>query len=355
MEQHFINTVRTLRVELHTLAERSGKEKRTKARLMEFLRENTSLRIEDEGQWFCAIHEEPGAAETIAFRADMDALPFKDGAAHLCGHDGHCAALAGFGLLHENRSLGKNIVLIFQHAEETGEGGKICCQALLKYQVSCVYAFHNIPGWEEGTILLRRGTFACASRGMTLSFWGAPSHAAYPENGRNPGFAAARFISRLPALASPGDYDGLTVATLIGARIGEKAFGSAAGHAEVWLTLRAWREEDMHGLIASIREAARDKIETELSFCEIFPATVNDDATLAKLESTCRKAGLTCIEVPEPFRWSEDFGYYGTAAKAVIVGIGAGLNGSQLHAQDYEFNDNILETAITLFSALAGL
>ena len=358
MEQHLIHTVRALRSELHHLAERSGAEKRTKARLMEFLLENTSLRLEDEGQWFCAVHEEPGADKTIAFRADMDALPSGDGAAHLCGHDGHCAVLAGLGLFLENRKLGRNIILIFQHAEENGMGGKICCRCLEKHRVSRVYAFHNIPGWTEGTVLLRRDTFACASRGMTLTFTGTPSHAAYPENGLNPGFAAARFIADLPGITESDCYSGLTMATLIGSKIGEKAFGCAAGNAEVWLTLRAWNDDDLDLLISSIKEAARkeaarDGIDASFSFCDVFPATVNDNATLNRLEKICRKAGLDCTEVPEPFRWSEDFGYYGAAAEAVMVGIGAGLNWPQLHTVNYSFNDKILPAALTLFSALA--
>lgn len=53
------------------------------------------MRIEDNGKWFYALHEWPDAHETIAFRADMDAFPFRSGAAHLCGHDGHSAVLAG--------------------------------------------------------------------------------------------------------------------------------------------------------------------------------------------------------------------------------------------------------------------
>ncbi len=358
MEQHIINTVRTLRAELNMLAEHSGEEKRTKARLMEFLHENTSLRIDDFGQWFCAVHAEKGAVETVAFRADMDALPFGDGAAHLCGHDGHSATLAGLGLLIENKKIDRNIVLIFQHAEENGMGGAICSESMEKYRVNRVYAFHNIPGWAEGSILLRRDTFACASRGMTISFIGAPTHAAYPENGRNPGFSAARFMAELPEIADCAHYRGLTMATLIGAEIGTKAFGTAAGRAEVRLTLRAWREEDMNFLIASIEktaivEASRDEVSAEFSFCDVFPSTVNDNATLERLERICRQAGLNCAEVPEPFRWSEDFGYYGANAKAVMVGIGAGLEWPQLHTEKYSFNDNILPRALSLFSLLA--
>jgi amidohydrolase len=358
MELQIIDTVRALREELHTLAERSGEEKRTKARLMEFLRENTSLRIDDYGQWFCAVHEEADAPETIAFRADMDALPFGDGASHLCGHDGHSASLAGLALLIGNKKIGRNIVLIFQHAEEIGVGGAACSEVVGKYRVDRIYAFHNIPGWPEGSILLRRDTFACASMGVTISFIGAPSHAAYPENGRNPGFAAARFIAALPEIADPTHYRGLAMATLIGADIGTRAFGTAAGRAEVWLTLRAWREEYMNHLLESIKktaeiEASRDEVKAEFSFCDVFPSTVNDNAVLARLERVCRENKLDCAEVPEPFRWSEDFGYYGAKTKAVMVGIGAGLDWPQLHTENYSFNDNILPTALTLFSSLA--
>lgn len=358
INNQLISTVGTLRQSLHGLAERSGQEEQTKAYLMEYLRANTSLRLEDNGQWFCAVHEEPQAKETMAFRADMDALPFGDGAAHLCGHDGHSAVLAGLGLWLEGRSLGRNIVLIFQHAEETGAGGAVCAQVLKTHAADRVYAFHNIPGWETGTILLRHGTFACASRGMTLSFKGAPSHAAYPEFGKNPGFAAAHVISALPELVNTGRWQGLTMATLVGAQIGEKAFGCAAGSAELWLTLRAWHDRDLHTLADAVIDTAEaaafsNGIRVSHSFCDSFPATVNDSDTLARLEQVCREAGLPCADVSEPFRWSEDFGYYGSLAQAVMVGIGDGLSWPQLHTEAYVFPDDILPQALTLFSALA--
>ena len=353
-----IPDVSALRSALHRLAEVSGEEKQTKQALMEYLREHTTLRLEDHGAWFCALHEEPGAKETVAFRADMDALPFGEGATHLCGHDGHSAALAGLGLWLEKKMLGRNILLIFQHAEETGQGGKICCAALEEHHTARVYAFHNIPGYPEGALLLCRGTFACASQGLTVTFNGAPTHAAYPENGRNPGFAAARLIAALPALTEPGRYRGLTMATLIGSQIGTKAFGSAAGSAEGWLTLRAWHEADMGALLTTIKEKAlaeaeQDGVGVDFSSCDVFPATANDGKTLEKLAGICREAGLETLDIPEPFRWSEDFGYYGEKAKAVMVGIGAGERWPQLHTQDYEFNDRLLPTAVRFFAALA--
>ncbi|HIS31230.1 MAG TPA: hypothetical protein IAB44_06750 [Candidatus Limivivens intestinipullorum] len=38
-----------------------------------------------------------------------------------------------------------------------------------------------------GTVLLRDGVFSCASLGLTIRILGRQSHAAYPEQGRNPG------------------------------------------------------------------------------------------------------------------------------------------------------------------------
>lgn len=358
MDQWIIDMVRALRAELHGLAELSGQERATKARLMSFLKQRTTLLIDDQDTWFCAVHFEPGAQEAIAFRADMDALPVGDGAAHLCGHDGHSAVLAGLGLLLEGAQLDKNVILVFQHAEETGAGGLVCCQALEKYRVDRVYAFHNIPGWPQGTVLLRPDTFACASMGLTLTFSGMPTHAAYPENGINPGFAAARLVAALPELTRCTQGRGLTMATLIGARIGTKAFGSAAGSAEVWLTLRAWKEADMQALRLSIVQAARSAVQQDgvgiaETVCDVFPATVNDNELLAKLEQICRMEGLDCETLPEPFRWSEDFGYYGIHTRAVMVGIGAGQNWPQLHTADYCFNDDIIFHALSLFFALA--
>lgn len=348
-----------LRQTLHAAAELSGREQTTKAILMRFLSENTSLQLFDQGKWFYALHSEGESLPNLAFRADMDALPnAAGGASHLCGHDGHCAALAGLGLVLEGRTLGKNLYFLFQHAEETGQGGPECRRLIREKEIAEIYAFHNIPGWPEGSVLLRHGTFACASKGMTVRLVGQPSHAAYPEAGKNPGFAAAALISQLPSLLSPEPYGGMVLATLVGAEIGAPAFGTAAGTAEVWLTLRAWREADLQTLQARIEETARsaaqrDGLEVSFSFCDEFPETANEEACLEKLIGACASLGIPMLEPPEPFRWSEDFGHYLKDTRGAMFGIGIGTGCPQLHTAEYRFNDRILPTAIGVFEALA--
>ena len=64
-----------LRAALHACPEVSGQEVRTKALLMDFLRENTTLELHPCGAGFYAAHREPGASRpAAALRADYDAL-----------------------------------------------------------------------------------------------------------------------------------------------------------------------------------------------------------------------------------------------------------------------------------------
>ena len=58
-------------------------------------------------------------------------------------------------------------------------------------------------------------------------------------------------------------------------------------------------------------------------------------------------------ELQEPMRWSEDFGYYLRECGGAFFGIGDGEDYPQLHTAEYEFSDEITETAAELFYAIA--
>ena len=104
------------------------------------------------------------AQGAIAFRADMDAVSL-DGktVGHFCGHDGHSTILAMTGKKLTGKTTNRDVYLIFQPGEETGEGGAICSTLIKEKGIAEVYGLHNIPGYAKGAILLRKGTFACAS------------------------------------------------------------------------------------------------------------------------------------------------------------------------------------------------
>ena len=57
MNQEIQEKIVRLRHELHAHPELSMEERETKKRLMDFLSEHTSLKIEDRGRFFYAVYE----------------------------------------------------------------------------------------------------------------------------------------------------------------------------------------------------------------------------------------------------------------------------------------------------------
>ena len=344
---------------LSALAERSGEERKTQKYIKAFLHAHTDLQITDRGTWLYAKHAE-GAARTVVIRADHDAVPTVSGAAHLCGHDGHTAALLALGLLIRGKKLNKNVILLFQHAEETGAGAAECCSLFdleeLSRENACVIGCHNIPGEALGTVLFRRGTFACASCGLEIGLTGSPTHAAYPENGVNPSAAAARLTLQLPALAAQmaRKHGCMALATIVGMRSGARAFGVAAARAEIWVTLRAEKAEAFAELNdaadrAVAQAAAEDGLRYELRRLDVFPATVNDDPLQNALERACVKDGIPYRYLDVPFRWSEDFGHYGQFVPACFFGVGSGQGTAALHTAGYVYPDALAPITAELF------
>ncbi len=343
---------------LNSLAELSCCEEKTKRFLMEFIERHTSMELHDMGAWFYAVHRECDARHTVAARADFDAVPTEGGAEHLCGHDGHSAALLALALMLEGASVGKDVVLLFQHAEEIGAGARECCRLFEIERIEEIIGCHNIPQEELGTVMIRRGTFACASCGLTLKLSGKPAHAAYPEDGLNPSYALVDVVSKLKgcAGANGGELLECGMITIAGIHSGDKAFGMSASAAELWLTLRAATDNALKKLVSGVTEiteaiAKKHKLDFSVEVCDMFPATVNCDRCVERLISACANNGIK-IEYPEtPFRWSEDFGEYLSNINGVFFGIGAGKDAPPLHTAGYEYPDAlIMPTAEALFA-----
>lgn len=219
-------------------------------------------------------------------------------------------------------------------------------------RVDQIYGAHNLPGFPLGQMVTRPGTFACASRGVTLSFQGQPAHAAYPEHGVSPAQAVGRFLCELGPLAEPARYGGMTLCTVIGTQMGERAFGSAAAQAEVWLTLRAELDQDLEFLFGEIlRYSSSLAEEYGLTFQhrvqDVFPAVVNHPDCARWVLDRC---GGRLLDAP--MRWSEDFGHYLRRCPGAFFGIGAGEGCPPLHTRDYQYPDALLEPTADVFRAI---
>lgn len=346
--------------------ELSMEEAGTKHRLMEFLRRETELEIVDCGHWFYALYRcGREDAESIAFRADFDAVAIEEncqlpyasqnpGVGHKCGHDGHSASLAGLAMEISQNGADKNVYFIFQHAEETGQGALECVGLLKEKQIAGVFAYHNWSGFPKGSILVKEGISQCASRGLTVSFQGQASHASLPEDGKNPAFAIARMILFAENLTGSGEFDSLVLCTVIHGAIGQKNFGISPGNAEVSFTLRAFYERDLEHLEQLLKDYAKKTAQAEdlrVSFeiSDPFPETVNDGGCVEIIHRAAKRQGRTVSELKEPFRASEDFGYFTKMCPGAIFYIGNGGDYPPLHTPEYDFNDDLLEVAVDMF------
>ena len=90
----------------------------------------------------------------------------------------------------------------------------------------------------------------------------------------------------------------------------------------------------------------------EMEEIERFPAIENHEKAVEKVKKAARKLGLKTQELSEPMRWSEDFGYYLRECEGAFFGIGDGEDHPQLHTEEYEFPDEIIESAAKVFEML---
>ena len=356
-----IELIVKLRKELHNIPEKSMHEVKTKQLLMHFIETHTkSLEMVDKNQWFYVVKKGKCHDKPIAFRADYDAVTCADGCPrHLCGHDGHSAVLAGFSLWLDTVQLERDVYLIFQPGEENGMGAAICASLIEEKNIAEIYGFHNLPGYPCGEVVLLNHTFACASTGLEIKFQGKQSHAAYPENGVNPANAIAEIIQSMNTMIQE-KHKGIVLGTVIGIEVGSHSYGVSAGEGTLRLTLRAEYQDEYDTLVMTIEDKAKalaiaQGLSVEISRVEEFPATINDKECVDKISKMARQLNQKVIYAKEPFRWSEDFGYYLQKTKGAFIGIGCGVSHPALHTMEYEFNDEIMESVIEIYKGISEL
>jgi amidohydrolase len=361
-----------LRKWLHEHAEPSGHEKETARHLRRFLQATRPGLVLPElggGSGFACVFsgEQPGP--TLVFRAELDAVPIREsgdleygsrhpGFSHKCGHDGHMAILAGLARQLSRRPIHRGrVVLVFQSAEETGAGAKevISDPRFQDLDPAWVFALHNLPGYPLGRILVRPGVFACASKGMMIRLTGATSHAAYPEEAISPTRALAAILQKIQEL--PGPLPGLNLITVVYARLGEIAFGTTPGEAELMATLRSDRNDHLEQLSRAseelvLRTAGGDGLKTAISWRDVFSTTINDSDAVKRIEHAAEQCGLPLVRTAQPFRWSEDFGEFLQRYPGAMFCIGAGEDRAPLHHPEYDFPDALITAGICMFESL---
>ncbi len=362
-----------LRHSLHQHPELSGQERETAARMADELRRaGADIVLTDlGGHGVAAVFDSGTTGPTVAIRCELDGLPIKElselpyvstvpGRGHLCGHDGHMSMVLGVALaLQEQRHAHGRVVLIFQPAEETGQGARAFRDDPQFTQLAPDYVFslHNLPGLKLGEVELCQGPTNCASRGMRIALIGKTSHAAAPQDGVSPAGALSALIPELTRLGTVGalnaDY---ALTTITHASLGAQTFGVAPGQAELWVTLRTVSDDRMAKLVADaealIRQVAKsENLRAEITYEDVFEACTNDAEAVTVLAEACADQAVPCKLSDEPQRFSEDFGQFGKSAKSAMFWLGAGRDHPQLHNPDYDFSDALIPVGTGVFLA----
>lgn len=366
-----IKEISTFRKQLHQAPEISGEEKYTSRKIKSYFETLSPDEIvEGLGKHGLAIvfnGNEKGPSSL--FRAELDALPITEnnnftyksntpGVAHSCGHDGHMAILCGIGLtLSKQRPKKGRVILLFQPAEETGMGAKEVIESpnYNKIKPDFAFALHNLPGYALGEVVVKKGAFTAASKGMIIDLKGRTSHAAHPEDAISPANAICQLISALQEL--PKQMSGFSLVTIIHAQLGEVAFGTTPGEAKVMATLRTFDNDIMTNLTDNAcsivgRIAADQGLECSISFTEEFQVVENEMKAGELVNEAVDNLGLQKRQATEPFRWSEDFGVLSATTNSYLFGLGSGVNHPQLHENSYDFPDELLPIGVDIFRTI---
>ncbi|WP_445721682.1 amidohydrolase [Flavobacterium sp.] len=359
------------RQELHQHPEVSGEEKETAKRVLAFLSNYPPSEIITNlgGEGILAIYRGKQEGKSILFRCELDALPIQEintfdykssyeGVSHKCGHDGHMAILCGMAkTLHENPLEKGTVMLLFQPAEEDGNGAKRVLNDLKFNTIKPDFAFalHNLPGYKKHQIVVKEATFTCAVNSMIIQLEGKTAHAGEPENGTNPALAIAEitqlFNAKINTDVASNQY---CLITPIHITMGEKAYGVSAGYGEVHFTVRSNSNAQMRIIESNLEEnvaeiASKFNLKVKIDWTQSFQANENNIEAVDFIKKAALKKEYAILEKELPFTFGEDFGLFTQHFKGAMLGLGSGENTPSLHNPDYDFPDEIIATGVTLF------
>ncbi len=327
--------------------------------------------IEPAPSSLCAYFS-AGKTETLAFRADMDALPVTeistvdyrsqhDGKMHACGHDAHMAMLLGFcdevAAAAAAGTLPHNVLAIFQPAEETTGGAKAIAESSLfaEHNVQAVFGIHMWPGFPAGQVVSRRGALMARTSEVKFVVKGRSVHVAKAEEGTDATYAAATLLTRIYALADqqPAEPHFLLKFGLLQSGT---VCNVISGEAKLEGTLRSF-DDDTYLFLRGELERIAAEVAAEFD-CEIlvdiaegYPPVVNDAALYDAVRD---QTFVDIIELDVPPLTGEDFSFYQLAVPGVFFFLGTGHD-EALHTADFNLDEDALPAGVALYQQLLNL
>ena len=268
----------------------------------------------------------------VGLRADMDALPMaehndfawksgKPGLMHGCGHDGHTAMLVGAArYLAATRQFDGTAVLIFQPGEEGFAGARVMMEDGLfeRFPVQSIYAMHNWPAMQPGTVGINSGAMMAAADRVTIHIAGRGGHGAHAYQTVDVVLVAAHIITAVQGIVArnvrPLDSAVISLCAVQAGDLG--AFSVLPGTATLVGTVRSFDpvvqamvEQRLKELCSAI--ALGFGATATVQYERIYPATINTESeALFAGDVAERLVGAdNVVRDLEPSMGAEDFSF----------------------------------------------
>ena len=317
------------------------------------------------------------AGNTVAIRADMDALPLEEanqvpyrsrvkGKMHACGHDGHVAILLGVAKLFSSlrEEVKGNIKWIFQPAEEGGGGGRVLVEegVLENPKVDAIFGAHLFPDLQIGKIGIHEKEGLAATDRVIIKMIGRGGHGAYPHLSRDPILAAGHLITQINSIVSRSIAPLDSAVISIGKIQGGTAFNIIPDEVEILGTVRSLNprvQEDLKSRLEQVTQGVARSFDLDyrFDFQYGYPPLVNDPEMSHLVASACAKGiGKENVEFINPSMGGEDFAYYLQKVPGSFFRLGCRNEEKGIihpfHNSSFEIDEDVLPLGVEMFARI---
>lgn len=316
---------------------------------------------------------------TIALRADMDALPIfeknelaykskNEGLMHACGHDVHTSSLLGAArILQSLRDhFEGSIKLIFQPSEEKYPGGaKLMIEegVLENPTPNAIIGQHVFPELEAGKVGMKSGKYMASTDEIYITVKGKGGHGAIPHKNIDPVLIASHLVVALQQIVSRNADPSMPTVLSFGKFIANGQTNIIPDEVKLEGIMRTFDEKWRKEMKEKITKLAHNLVSGMGGTCEVlidtgYPFLVNDLQTTEDARAFAMEyMGKENVVELGLRTTAEDFAYFSQIVPGCFYRLGtrnekAGIT-SNLHTATFNVDEESLKTGMGLMAWLA--
>ncbi|KAF2956966.1 amidohydrolase [Marinitoga sp. 38H-ov] len=303
--------------------------------------------------------------EYVLFRADIDALPIqekndidyksKNYNMHACGHDVHMSILYGFMKYVFENKIRKNILFLFQPAEEGGGGAKKILDTGIfeQFNITRAHALHVTDEYDKGIIATSKGVLFASAIEIDIEFFGKNAHIAFPQDGKNALNAMRIFLDSIDKIPQN------PVKPLIfgiGKTISGEVRNVIPSYAKIEGSIRSLNLEysmEYIEILKNILESIKKMtgVDYKITLGSMYKEVINDEKTYNYF---IEKLKNDYIIIDCGYKMTgEDFGFIAEKYPSVMFWLGTKVDKKVgLHSPNFLPDDDVIDIGINIFSKI---